>query len=384
MVSTSTAFLIFSLSFALFLPLLLRLALWKASKQKRKKKYDKKVSVVVALRNEEGNVKELVQSLKLQKYEKLEFILVNDRSTDHTVNKLIESIGEDLRFRTLQVTAEEVPVNYSGKKVALTRGIEIATGEIILLTDADCRTTSSDWVSEMVAPFDDKKVEIVLGLSPYLPSKNKLLSLIVEFETAWTALQYGGFAALGLPYMGVGRNLAYRKKLFCKKGGFKKWLHIPGGDDDLFVAAHAKKESTALVTTPTAYTQSASPQTWQAWWKQKTRHLHSGRFYPVRAKLPPALSLFSQLSFAFSFFTLILLRNYTEFVFLFWGGKALILWSVVNKLNPQNTGYKQVVCSLLFDFLFLLYYLTVGLNALFTKHLTWALRKNATSQTKHF
>jgi hypothetical protein len=251
-----------------------------------------------------------------------------------------------------------------------------------VLTDADCRAASSAWISQMVAPFVQEDVEIVLGLSPYFPSKNKLLGFAVIFETAWTALQYVGFAALGWPYMGVGRNLAYRKNLFCKKDGFKKWLHIPGGDDDLFVATHATRKNTALLTNPKAFTHSASPPTWQAWWQQKTRHLHSGQFYPLAAKIPPALSLFSQLSFTFGFFALILLEYYTEFVLLVWGGKALILWSVARKLGPKSIHYWHVIPALLFDFLFLLYYLVVGLNARFTKNLTWALRKNATSQTK--
>lgn len=372
--------LIFLLCVGASLPVLLMLKFLRAFSQKREKEYTQKVSVVVALRNEEDHVKALIQSLQRQKYAALEFILVNDRSTDQTAERLREYTASDARFRILRIAS--LPAGHSGKKVALTQGIESATGEVILLTDADCRPASTEWVSQMVAPFVREEVGIALGLSPYFPVKNKWLSQVVVLETAWTALQYAGFAAWGWPYMGVGRNLAYRKRLFQENGGFSKWLHVPGGDDDLFVAAHATRKNTVLVASASAFTRSASPPNWQAWWQQKTRHLHSGQFYPLKAKIPPALSLFSSLSFSFGFFALILLGYYTEFALLLWGGKALALWSVARKLNPKSTRYWHLIPTLLFDFLFLLYYLTVGLNARFTKNLTWAPRKNETSQTK--
>ena len=107
-------------------------------------------------------------------------------------------------------------------------------------------------------------VEVALGYGAY-QKKPGLLNKIIRFETFHTALQYFGYALAGKPYMGVGRNLAYRKTLFFKNKGFSSINHIPSGDDDLFISKVAKKGNTAIMIDQAAHTISEPPLTWRAW-----------------------------------------------------------------------------------------------------------------------
>jgi hypothetical protein len=113
-----------------------------------------------------------------------------------------------------------------------------------LLTDADCRPHSELWIQSVSEQCASEK-EIVLGYSPYQKEKG-FLNLFIRYETLFAALQYVSYAILKNPYMGVGRNLAYRKSLFLNNKGFNGFLGVTGGDDDLFVNQHANGSNTSI------------------------------------------------------------------------------------------------------------------------------------------
>ena len=120
-----------------------------------------------------------------------------------------------------------------GKKYALSKGIEAAKYDILLLTDADCAPVSSDWITLMQAHISTKKT-VGLGYGP-MTQANSSLKIFTEWETIYTAIQYFTFALWGMPYMGVGRNLMYKKQLYEEVDGFNTHRHIASGDDDLFI-----------------------------------------------------------------------------------------------------------------------------------------------------
>ena len=99
------------------------------------------------------------------------------------------------------------PINY----------VFFAKFEIMLLTDADCLPATENWISSMQSCYSDN-TEIVLGYSPYL-KKPGLLNKVIRWETYHTAMQYLSYALAGIPYMGVGRNLSYKKTLFNQQKG---------------------------------------------------------------------------------------------------------------------------------------------------------------------
>lgn len=170
-----------------------------------------------------------------------------------------------------------------GKKFPLTRGVEEASFEYLLLTDADCQPASLNWMDKMATKLDDG-AQIVLGFAPYLEAPG-LLNKFIRFETCYTAIQYMSFALAGLPYMGVGRNLAYTKTLFQKTGGFDKHAHIASGDDDLFVNEAARSHLVSILLDPDTFVYSPAKTTWKAWYRQKSRHLTTGRLYKLHHRL---------------------------------------------------------------------------------------------------
>lgn len=229
------------------------------------------VTIIIAAHNEAKHLALLLHDLTAQHYTgKWEIILALDRCTDAslTIAKLYPGV------RILEI--HEVPAGISPKKHALTQAIIAAKSDWLLFTDADCRM-GPKWLMKMAQAMQNDEA-IVLGLAPYRKEKG-LLNLWVRFETWWTAQQYFGLAGLGLPYMGVGRNLAYRKSLWVAQKGFASHASRPSGDDDLFVNQAATADNTVRVHAPQAYTYSAPPMTWKAWWRQKTRHFSAGPAY---------------------------------------------------------------------------------------------------------
>src|SRR6185436_19414615 len=121
-------------------------------------------------------------------------------------------------------------------------------------------------------------VEIVLGYGAYHKTKG-LLNKLIRFETFHTALQYLSYALAGVPYMGVGRNLSYKKDLFLRNKGFASINHVPSGDDDLFINKVATKKNTKVLIDRDAITRSIPKTTWGAWLRQKARHYTTARYY---------------------------------------------------------------------------------------------------------
>jgi glycosyltransferase involved in cell wall biosynthesis len=219
-----------------------------------------------------------LRSILEQDYPDFEVVAVDDNSTDASAAMVTHLQSEFPHLRLFQ-PGPTLP----GKKDALTAGIAAAHHERLLLTDADCAPASPQWISLMTAPLDADN-DVVLGCSPYA-YRPGWLNFWQRFEATYTALQYLGFARLGEPYMGVGRNLAYRKSFFYQAGGLTYHAHLPGGDDDLLINRHAPVDRTARVTDPAAWTYSAPTLHWRDYLRQKLRHQSVGPHYRLRHQL---------------------------------------------------------------------------------------------------
>lgn len=238
------------------------------------------VSIVVAAWNELFNLGELILLLEAQDYPDLEIIIVDDRSSDGTYDFLLSDIAPFPRIKFVHI--ESLPDHFTAKKFAVTMGIKKASKEVILVTDADCRPVSDQWVKQMVQHLGDK--EVVLGFSPYYGFQG-LLNAFIRYETFQTAIQYMAFALSGIPFMGVGRNLMYRKSLFWRKNGFASHYSLLSGDDDLFVNEAATRQNTAVCLVPETHVYSMPKLTYQDWYKQKLRHLSVGKRYKWRDQI---------------------------------------------------------------------------------------------------
>ena len=241
------------------------------------------VSVIVCAKNEEQNLRDYLQALFTQDYPEYEVIVVNDGSVDDT-RTFLEYWQK--RYRNLRLTFVPIEAQVtSTKKLAITLGAKAAQYDYLLLTDADCRPESPHWISEMMKGFGQRsEVSIVLGFGAYFV-KPGLLNRLIQFDTLLNGLQYLGMAVCGHPYMGVGRNLAYRKQLFFAHGGFYGLLNNKAGDDDLFVNREATATNTAVVCTPDSLTWSVPKNSLSDWLHQKRRHLSVAPKYKFATKL---------------------------------------------------------------------------------------------------
>lgn len=311
------------------------------------------VSVIVCAKNEAANIVQNLPGILLQDYRSThEIILVNDNSTDET-KYLIEEFQKtfkNLQHLSLKQEAKMIP----GKKFPLSMGIRSAKYEVVLLTDADCIPASEHWLYQMQQGYDDN-IQIVLGYGAY-KKKPGLLNKLIRFETFHTALQYLSFALAGKPYMGVGRNLSYKKQLFLNNKGFSAINHIPGGDDDLFIGMVAKKGNTAIVIDKDAHTVSEPKQSWSEWQKQKDRHYTTSKFYKKNIKTWLGLYSLSQVLVYPAFAAAILFFNWYIVLAIF------LLRLIVIAINWKNTMQKLNESDLwplflFFDFWMFIYYL---------------------------
>ena len=231
------------------------------------------VSIVICAKNEAKNLSANLDLILTQTYHSFEVLVIDDNSTDKTYEVLLEY---QKKYSYLRIIKNTYIKKTNGKKAALALGIKEAKHEIVLLTDADCAPKSDKWVLSSILALGEKS--ILLGYGPY-EKKKGLLNAFIRFETVVAAIQYFSFAQIGLPYMGVGRNLCYKKSLFERVGGFSSHENIASGDDDLFVNQVATKQNTAICTHYENFNYSEAKQTWSDFVKQKTRHLTTGKYY---------------------------------------------------------------------------------------------------------
>ena len=244
------------------------------------------ISVVISAKNEHHNLLNYLKTILEQDYPDFEVIVVNDQSTDDS-EYYLRSLEQS--YTNLKIVNINNPVNFfRGKKFPLSIGIKSATHDLLVLTDADCQPASKEWLKEIALSYD-KDTELVLGYGGYQQRKG-LLNFLIRYETLMTAIKYLSFAQSGMPYMGVGRNLSYRKSVFYKNHGFQSHYKIQSGDDDLFVNQIANRHNTRIVASPTSKTLSDPHRRLTDWWRQKKRHFTTGKYYHKKHLIMLALN----------------------------------------------------------------------------------------------
>ncbi len=251
-----------------------RLAFYKAPQKNTSVEYA--VSVIVCARDEAHQLSTNLPGILVQDYKSThEIVVVNDNSIDDT-KYLLDEFKKSFKNINHILLSQEAKL-ITGKKFPLSIGVKSAKHEILILTDADCIPASEHWIHTIQNAYVDD-VEIVLGYGAY-KKKSGILNKLIRFETFHTALQYLSYAIAGIPYMGVGRNLSYKKDVFIRNKGFSSINMIPSGDDDLFINQVANKKNTAIVIDHAAHTISEPKNTWSEWMTQKYRHYTTAKFY---------------------------------------------------------------------------------------------------------
>ncbi|NNC86177.1 MAG: glycosyltransferase [Bacteroidia bacterium] len=239
--------------------------------------YSGPVSVIIAARNEYENLKLNLDGVLNQDYKEFEVIVVNDGSTDVSNYWLL---NKEKEVEKLKVVLRKESAG--SKKEAISEAIKNASYPVLLFTDADCKPSSKNWISKMVQHLDENK-SICLGYGAYLKEEG-ILNKLIRLDTVFVATQYLSLALAKTPYMGVGRNLSYKKELWLDNDGFASHLNIKSGDDDLFVSEVASASNTAIEVNPESFTFSKPEKTFKAWILQKSRHLRTFGKYNGKTK----------------------------------------------------------------------------------------------------
>lgn len=325
------------------------------------------VSVIVSAHDEEDNLRELIPMLLQQDYPEFEVIVVDDRSNDDSFSILRHFAQDNKNFKHLEV--KQKPDHVNGKKFALTLAIKAASHEWILLTDADCRPVSNHWIKSMSTCFSDG-ISIVTGYSPYEKGPG-LLNAFIRYEALLTAIQYLGQALMGKPYMGVGRNLAYRKSLFLKNKGFSTHLDVTGGDDDLFVNKVANRHNLMPCLLKDSLVYSKPKIKWGDFYHQKIRHLSVGKRYRTVDKLRLGAFNMSLILTWLLFIPALLVPEFMALVLTAFIARIIILFFLSRTVSRKlGDGFEAWKVPFL-DFIFTIYYLVTGLVALQTNKIRW-------------
>jgi len=268
------------------------------------------VSVIICARNEEQNLREFLPSVLGQKYPEYEVIVVNDCSDDDSYIVLGEYIKKYPHLRVSNITKD--PKFTHNKKFAQFIGIKAARHDLLLFTDADCCPLSDKWIEEMASHFDSE-TDFVLGYGGFFRKKG-FLNKYIRCDSMFIAMQYLGMAIRGIPYMGVGRNLAYRRSLFFAHKGFGSFSHLASGDDDLFVNSHATVKNVSVEFREEAHTRSVPSASVNELFKQKRRHFTTANHYKVRDKILLLAEPVSRILFYVIFIVLVSLGYLWPFV----------------------------------------------------------------------
>ena len=260
------------------------------------------ISVIICAKNEADNLKNNLPSILSQAYSNFEVVLINDYSSDNTL-EVMQSFAHDYDHIKI-VDVKPIEAFWGNKKYALTLGIKAAKHNTLLFTDADCKPVSKHWISTMTERFDTKKA-LVLGYGPYQKIKGSFLNALIRFETFMTAVQYFSYTLIGQTYMAVGRNLAYKRELFYEANGFMSHMKVQSGDDDLFVNQVATSKNTSICIAKESFTESIPKKTFASWFLQKRRHISTASHYKLRHKI--LLSCFYCSQFLFWTLAIVLL-----------------------------------------------------------------------------
>ena len=293
------------------------------------------VSVIICARDEAAKLVTHLPGSLVQSYPSThEVIVVNHNSQDDT-RFLLDEFKKTFKGLHI-VNLEHEAIGIPGKKYPLSMGIKEAKYEIVLLTDADCVPASEFWMQKMQDGFHNG-IEVVLGYSPY-NKKPGFLNKIIRFDTFHTAMQYLSYAMAGIPYMGVGRNLSYKKDLFFRNKGFSAINHLPGGDDDLFINKVANKENTNVVVDKDTFTLSEPKNSFGEWFRQKTRHYSTAKYYRPQHKFLLGFYSFSLVVF-YPLFIAALLFNWRVALIIYGGRLVLqgfIIYKAMVKLEEKD------------------------------------------------
>lgn len=323
------------------------------------------VSIIICAKNEESNLSKNLLSVLEQSYSQFETLIVDDNSTDSTSEVVQELQKQFANLRLIKSEAE----SSNSKRIALKMGVLSSKYDLLLLTDADCKPVSKEWISSMVNQISESK-SCVLGYSPYT-RHSSFLNLIIQFETLQTAGLYLTQAIKNKAYMSVGRNVMYSKDLFLKSENFDNEEQLTSGDDDLLIQSVEDKSQITVCLDPESFVLSQPKTTWSTWWKQKLRHYSTAVHYSIKSQLFLGTHHFFQLAFWISFLILAFSQYSKTAVMILLIALVIKSLSIISYARVLKVSKQVLLLWPILEACLLILQLGLGIQDKFQKQKTW-------------
>ncbi|MBU1115822.1 MAG: glycosyltransferase [Bacteroidetes bacterium] len=325
------------------------------------------VSIIVAARNEEQNILECIESLdKLEFPEnKIEIILVDDNSTDKTGQIIDEFIFGKPKFR--KIISSKKKGDLKGKTLAISNGIEIASNEIILTTDADC-VVAPTWAKRIASYYVDDSVAIVNGMTNQFEIDS--FSAMQSVDFIYLLSTASGAINIGKPMSCIGNNMSYRKSAYEEVGGYEGLEFSVTEDFNLLMAIDSlKKYKIIYPIDKEALVTSKACSTFKELYHQKKRWSVGGlemRFYGLviigTAFLANLMILISPFMFSKAIIPLLTF-------------KIIIDYFLIAPVHQKLGLTLKAKHFFLFELYFILYVVIIPIILIFTRKVTWKERE---------
>lgn len=234
------------------------------------------ISVIITSKNDAEALEKNLPYIMEQDYPNFEVIVVNSGSTDET--DMVLKAAEQKYPALYHTYVPEGADNVNEKKLALTLGIKAANHETLVFTEAYCKPCTARWLREFGKEFAQGK-EVVLGYCRLRFNKRFNAQRFIRFDNLVHHLKFLSMAIAGKPFMGIGRNMAYKKSIFFDSKGFSSILNIDGGEDDLFLNRAARKEKTGVVLSIDGMTETDIVDSFSTWRALKSKYVYTKQFY---------------------------------------------------------------------------------------------------------
>jgi len=323
------------------------------------------ISVIVCAHNESENLRKLLPKLLFQNYPTFEVIVSLDRCTDDSKSYL-QNLA-DPRIHIIEINT--VPDGWNPKKYGLTQAIDQAQNEWLVFTDADCQPTSVNWLEQYAKTINDQ-TDLILGVGAYTEEPH-LTSQLTNYETFQTALHYNSAALRNKAYMGVGRNMAYRKSVFKKIKGFTPFENVTGGDDDLLVQKMTQPGNTQIILGKESLTYSIPKRTWKGYLSQKTRHLSVGKYYQPKAKRNHIIRSVVHITLWVSFLYLLFFFPSPTRIIVSFGLLVVVKGLFFKKISSKLGLPFQMAQFPLMDLVYAIFLPLLGVRANYVKSIRW-------------
>lgn len=326
----------------------------------------KKVSVLIAARNEGKNIEKLLQSLYNQTFDKenFEVIIVDDHSDDDTFG-----ISESFKVSHPEMSLKLLKATGSGKKQAISQALHAADNEVVIVTDADCELPAK-WIEKMLAFYIAKDLKMLLGPVLLTPA-DTLFEKLQVLEHMSLIASTAGSAAIGMPVMCNGANMMYDRKSALNVEKDRTDMKLASGDDmflmEQFIARYGSK-AIGFFLNREVIVKTATMPNLKAFFRQRTRWTSKTKAYTNWKIIATALTVFLfNLSIVFFFVAGFFMPVFWCFYVLYVILKTLIDYPIIRRISAFMKQKKLKFWTLPLEFIYPLYVVFTAIAGMFTK-----------------